>query len=167
MNGLPKNGNRTPIDGVGRDRHNCTAFVHTTVTVPPRVGCVFWSQPCRVIQTLLSNRKFYEELYNKRSRWRKEKNGPLQGCVLAPTLFNIYTDDQPIHDGSRSCITAQYQSFSKLEETIDEAPDNLIIYYKMNSLRANPEKNTIHCVSSQEQSLKVVWNEYFIIDIIL
>ena len=45
-----------------------------------------------------------------------------------PTLFNIYTDDQPIHDGTRRfiypddlCITAQYQSFKQVEETIEEA----------------------------------------------
>ena len=68
-----------------------------------------------------------------------------QGSVLAPTLFNIYTNDQPIHYGTSSfiyaddlCISAQYQSFKQIEETIEEALDNLTTYYKVNSLRANP-----------------------------
>ena len=33
------------------------------------------SQLCRVIQNLLSSRRFYVELNNQRSRWRNQKNG--------------------------------------------------------------------------------------------
>ena len=81
-----------------------------------------------------------------------------------------YTNDQPIHYGTRSfiyaddlCITAQYQSFKQVEKTIEEALDNLTTYYKVISVRANPEKNTSHCVPSRnkdaKRSLKVVWNK--------
>ena len=77
----------------------------------------------------------------------KAKNGLPQGSVLAPTMFNIYTNDQLIYYGTRSfiyaddlCITSQYQSFKQVEETIEEALNNLTTYYKMNSLRVNPEK---------------------------
>ena len=44
---------------------------------------------CRVIRNLLSNRRFYVELNIERSRCRLPKNGPPQGSVLFPTLFNI------------------------------------------------------------------------------
>ena len=115
------------------------------------------SKLCRVIQNLLSTRRFYVELNKERSRWRKQKNGLPQVSVLAPTLFNIYTNDHPIHYGTRSfiyaddlCITAQYQSFKQVEKTIEEALENLTTYYKVNSLCANPEKKTSHCVPSQE-----------------
>ena len=126
---------------------------------------------CRVIQNLLSNRKLYMELNNERSRWRKLNNYLQLYSVLAPTLFNIYTNDQLIHDGTRNfineddlCITSQNQSFKQVEETIDEALDNLTTYYKMNSLRANAEKNTqvtaFHLMNKKvNRSLKLVWNE--------
>ena len=46
---------------------------------------------CRVIQNMLSSRRFYVELNNELSRWRKQKNGMPQGSGLSPILLNIYT----------------------------------------------------------------------------
>ena len=69
------------------------------------------SQLCRVLQNMLYNRRFYVELNNERNRWRIQ----IIGLPLPPILFNIYTNDQPLHDGTRSfiyaddlCVTAQY-----------------------------------------------------------
>ena len=59
-----------------------------------------------MIRTLLENRHFFVELGGKRSRWRSQRNGLLQGSVLAPLLFNVYTNDQPIHPGTRSFVYA-------------------------------------------------------------
>ena len=73
---------------------------------------------CRVIQNMLSSRRFYVELNNERSRWRKQKTGLPQESVLSPIIFNSYTNDQPLHNGTRSFIyadnmrvTAQQPSF--------------------------------------------------------
>ena len=59
-----------------------------------------------MIRTLLENRRFFVELGGKRSRWRSQRNGLPQGRVIAPLLFNVYTNEQPIHPGTRSFVYA-------------------------------------------------------------
>ena len=125
---------------------------------------------CRVIQNLLSNRRFYEELNNERSRWRLQKNGLPQGSVLYPTLLNIYTNDQTVHDGTRSfiygddllCITVHFPTFSQVESIIEEELGELTEYYRNNSLRANPDKTQVTAFHLRNReanrSLKVSWN---------
>ena len=65
---------------------------------------------CRVIQNMMSSRRFYVELNNESRRWRKQKNGLPQGGVLSPILFNICTNDQPLYNGKVSFIQTIYMS---------------------------------------------------------
>ena len=60
---------------------------------------------CGVVQNLLSNRRFYVELNKRTKQMETTEEWPTQGSTLSPILFNIYTNDQPIHDGARSSST--------------------------------------------------------------
>ena len=98
------------------DTVNHRLLIHILFNIPQD------STLCRVPRNLLSNKRLYVELNNKRSRWRLRENGLTQGSVLSSTLFNIYTNDQPVHYGTRSflyaddlCITVQFPTFSQLE----------------------------------------------------
>ena len=89
-------------------------------------------------------------------------------CSLS-TLFNTYTNDQPILDGTRSfiyaddlCVTAQYPTFQEVEQQIEEALRELTHYYRSNSLRANPDKTQVTAFHLRNReakwSLQVSWN---------
>ena len=70
--------------------------------------------------------------------------------VLSPILFNIYINDQPLHDGTCSfiytddlCVTSPYSLFTEVERTIGDAMYTLTQYYRSNSLRDNPDKTQV------------------------
>ena len=122
-----------------------------------------------IIQSLLENRRFFVEMDGRKSRWRTQKNGLPQGSVLAPTLFNIYTNDQPEFADIRRfiyaddlCLATQSRSFKTIERRLTDALETLTEYYTKNSLNANPGKTQVcafHLNNHQAHTqLNVKWN---------
>ena len=123
-----------------------------------------------LIRTMLEGRSFFVVLNGKKSRWRRQRKGLPQGSLLAPMLFNIYTNDQPIHADTRSviyaddmCIASQGDDFNNIEASLTSALSTMTTHYDTNQLRANPSKTHVcafHLRNREaKRELNVVWND--------
>ena len=122
-----------------------------------------------LIGALLKDRRFYVVLNNKHSRWRRQWSGLPQVSMLAPLLYNIYINDQPMDQNTERfiyaddlCVTSQESMFEAVEENLTSALDELHLYYKRNHLHANPT-NTQACsfhLRNQEANrpLNITWS---------
>jgi len=121
------------------------------------------------VKTLCEGRHFVFHLDGKRSRKSRQRNWLPQGSVLAHTLINIYTNDQPVIGETKSfvyardlCVAAQSNKFHEVEAHLGEAPEELTPYYVTNHLRTNPAKTQV-CVfhlrkKEAEHELNISWN---------
>lgn len=124
----------------------------------------------QIIESLLSNRRFFVTLAGKQSRWRNTKNGLPQGSVLAPTLFNIYTNDQPISTDNNvkhfiyaddSAVAVQGNQFGIIEKKLTKTLETMSKYYNDNYLKPNPSKTLVsafHLKNKEaNRNLQVIW----------
>ena len=99
----------------------------------------------------------------------KQKNDLPQGSVLAPLLFNVYANKQPLPENTPRflcaddlCITAQNKSFEMVEQLLRKALPTLSLYYQNNRLKSNPAK-TQSCLFHQRNhhatsKMNIIWN---------
>ena len=91
-----------------------------------------------------------------------------KGSILFPILFNIYTNDQPLHDGTRNflyaddlCVTAQYPSFTEVEHMIEEQGMNWQLTIDPTVWGPTLIRPKLRCSTwrtERQRTLEVKWN---------
>ena len=122
-----------------------------------------------LLGTLPKNRMFYVAMNHKKSRWRQQRNGLPKDSVLAPLLYNIYTNDQPADERTSRfiyednlCIKSQESSFEAVERNLTDSLTLLTKYYAKNHLKPNALKTQVCAFHLRNREanrpLRVTWS---------
>jgi hypothetical protein len=101
----------------------------------------------RLIDNILSNRKFRVSFSGKESHYKRLQNGLSQGSVPSPQLFNAYIADitetssrKFMYEDDVALVT-QARSFAELENMLNADLDKLQKYFHKWHLTLNPGKS--------------------------
>ena len=119
----------------------------------------------KFIANYIKVHKAYTTYRNHTSSQRQFKTGVLQGGVLSPILFNIYTADIPpprapvqiMVYADDITITSTHTSTSAANKYIQPYLHKVFAWTKQNNLTLNPDKTTCTLFTPDLQNIRAIW----------